>query len=191
MDTQVLRDTYSKPLRGYIASRIEWPAVDDILQQVFLKVHQKIDWVKNKQALKAWLYRITQHTLIDRYRKEYGWKSGEMSDLFRDWLEEDTHSINKQKIVKNISSCLLPMIEDLDEQSKKVMERYLNPEISQKMIADELWLSVSNVKVIIHRAKWKLKNMYEKCCHQHKDAQGNIIDTWCSSNCGCANSVIV
>jgi len=190
MDTKVLWDNYSQEIRAYIQARIQGPAVDDILQQVFLKAHEKGSTLKDSKAAKAWLYRITQHTLIDRYRKEYWWKSWEMSDFFWDQLEEDTAENNKQTLVKNIGSCLLPMIKDLDEQSKQVLERYLNPDVSQKMIAEELWISVSNVKVIIYRAKWKLKDMYEQCCYQYRDEQGNLIDTWCSSNCGCSNSVV-
>lgn len=190
MTTQALREAYSQQIRLYIAARVTGPAVDDILQQVFLKVHQKIETLKVKWATKSRLYRITQHTIIDWYRKEYWDKNGTMSNLFWESLEEDTSDIKEKKLAKNISSCILPMISDLDQQSREVMERYLQPESTQLMIAEELWLSVSNVKVIVHRAKWKLKNMYEQCCYQYKDEQGHVIDTWCSSNCGCANSAL-
>jgi RNA polymerase sigma-70 factor (ECF subfamily) len=74
MDTQTLRETYATQLRMYIASRVQGPAADDILQQVFLKVHQKLDSLQEPKALKSRLYRTTQHTIIDRYRKEYGSK---------------------------------------------------------------------------------------------------------------------
>ncbi len=190
LTTQELWETYSQELRRYIAARITWPVVDDILQQVFLKTHEKITTIKNKWAVKSWLYRTTQHAIIDRYRSEYWWKSWEMSDSFWDLLEDDTNSQNEMTITKNISSCLLPMIEDLDEQSRKVMERFLLPWVTQKIIAEELWLSVSNVKVIIHRAKKKLQSMYAQCCYQYKDEHWNIIDTRCSKNCWCTNTPI-
>ena len=190
MKTQKLWDTYSNQIRMYIASRVEWPAVDDILQQVFLKAHEKFDQVKSENAIKSWLYRITQHTIIDRYRKEYGWKHWTMNDIYRDALENDTSTSNEKKIINNISSCLLPMIDSLDEQSQQVMKRYLEPNITQAMIAEELWISVSNIKVIIHRAKKKLKEKYQQCCYQYTDWKWTIIDTWCSKKCWCDNSII-
>lgn len=190
MDTQELWDTYSQQIRKYISARIEWPAVDDILQQVFLKAHEKLSTIKENKAIKSWLYRITQHSIIDRYRKEYWWKQGTMDDAYRDALENDTSNVNDKKIISNISSCLLPMIDTLDDQSQKVMQRYLEPNTTQPMIAEELWISVSNIKVIVHRAKKKLKEKYQQCCYQHTDWKWNIIDTWCSSNCWCDNSVI-
>ena len=190
MKTQKLWDTYSNQIRMYIASRVDWPAVDDILQQVFLKAHWKIDSVSEEKAIKSRLYRIAQHTIIDRYRKEYGGKEWTMDSSYRDALWNDTSSANERKIISNISSCLLPMIDSLDEQSQTVMKRYLEPNITQAMIAEELWISVSNIKVIIYRAKKKLKEKYQQCCYQYTDERWTIIDTWCSSNCGCNNSII-
>jgi len=190
MNTQELWDTYSVQIRKYINARIEWPAVDDILQQVFIKAHEKLSTIKENKAVKSWLYRITQHSIIDRYRKEYWWKQWTMDDSYRDALENDTSHVNEKKIISNISSCLLPMIDSLDEQSQKVMQLYLKPDVNQAMIAEELWISVSNIKVIIHRAKKKLKEKYQQCCYQYTDWKWTIIDTWCSSNCWCENSVI-
>jgi len=188
MNTQELWDTYSVQIRKYINARIEWPAVDDILQQVFLKAHEKLSTIKENKAVKSWLYRITQHSIIDRYRKEYWWKQWTMDDSYRDSLENDTSHVNEKKIISNISSCLLPMIDSLDEQSQKVMQLYLKPDVNQAMIAEELWISVSNIKVIIHRAKKKLKEKYQQCCYQYTDWKWTIIDTWCSKNCGCKNT---
>lgn len=190
MDTNQLWSTYSEQIRNYISARIEWPAVDDILQQVFLKAHEKMATVQEQKATKSWLYRIAQHSIIDWYRKEYWWKQWTMDDTYRDALENDTSSTNEKKIINNISSCLLPMIDSLDEQSQKVMKRYLEPNVTQSMIADELWISVSNIKVIVHRAKKKLKEKYQQCCYQYTDWKWSIIDTRCSNNCGCDNSII-
>lgn len=185
-----LWNMYSSQIRKYIGARIEWPAVDDILQQVFVKAHEKMSTLQEPQALKSWLYRIAQYSIVDRYRQEYGWKYGAMDDTYWDGLENDSSDSNHKVILNNISSCLIPMIDSLDGQSKSIMKRYLEPNITQKMIADEVWLSLSNIKVIIHRAKKKLKDKYEECCYQYKDWKWNIIDTRCSKDCGCDNSVL-
>lgn len=190
MNTKDLWSTYSQQIRSYISARIEWSAVDDILQQVFLKAHWKLNTVNEEKAIKSRLYRIAQHSIIDWYRKEYWGKEWTMDSSYRDALGNDTTSSNERKIINNISSCLLPMIDSLDEQSQKVMKRYLEPNVTQSMIADELWISISNIKVIVHRAKKKLKEKYQQCCYQHTDWKWTIIDTWCSSNCWCSNSII-
>lgn len=46
-------------LRSYIARRVrEHDAVDDILQEVFLKAHTSLHTLKSPGSITAWLYRI-------------------------------------------------------------------------------------------------------------------------------------
>ena len=61
-----------------------------------------------------------------------------MDDTYRDALENDTSETNEKKIINNISSCLLPMIDSLDDQAQQVMKRYVEPNVTQTMIAEEL-----------------------------------------------------
>lgn len=185
MTTEQLWETYAIQLRRYIKARVQWPAADDILQQVFLIAHEKRDSIQNIDALKSWMYRITQNTIIDWYRKEYWWKNGQFDDTFWDWLEDSTQSNHQEFMVRKISSCLLPMIDDLDEQTQAVLKKYLDDNMTQQMIAKELWIIENNVKIIIHRAKKKLKTMYWTCCNQYRDDKWRLIDTWCRNNCWC------
>jgi len=191
METAQLWETYSGKIRRYIWARVRWPAVDDILQQVFLIVHEKYHLLHDKKATKSRIYRIAQNTIIDWYRKEYWWKNNHFDDNFWDSFEGSSLGDSKQEtLARNISTCLLPMIDNLDEQTKLIMNKYLDDNMSHKMIADELWLTENNVKIIIHRTKKKLKNMYNTCCNQYRDDAWRLIDSWCRSNCWCDNTVI-
>ncbi|MEH6453980.1 MAG: sigma factor, partial [Psychromonas sp.] len=46
-------------LRGYVSKRIDDPdAVDDILQDVYIKASSNLHQLKSQGSLKGWLYRI-------------------------------------------------------------------------------------------------------------------------------------
>jgi RNA polymerase sigma-70 factor, ECF subfamily len=181
-----LWDTYSHDLQKFIASRVDWPAADDILQQVFLKVHSKITTLEDPNKVKQRLYRIAQHSIIDRYRKERSSDISNMDEGFWQWVEEDRNT-NQSILAKNISSCLLPMIENLWDKEKNIMQQYLDW-VSQKEIAAKTWDSIANIKVIIHRIKKKLQEKYTQCCYQYRDDSWVLIDIRCSKNCGCDNT---
>jgi DNA-directed RNA polymerase specialized sigma subunit len=53
-------------------------------------------------------------------------------------LEDSTQSNHQEFMVRKISSCLLPMIDDLDEQTQAVLKKYLDDNMTQQMIAKEL-----------------------------------------------------
>ena len=56
-------------LRGFIAKRVANEAeVDDILQEVFLRMHQRIKTLKNPRRVVSWVYQIPRHVIIDHYQ---------------------------------------------------------------------------------------------------------------------------
>src|SRR5438270_9812492 len=57
-------------LRSFIRSRVrDHTAAEDILQDVFLKIHQKLPTVRVSERLEAWVWRITRNAIADHFRK--------------------------------------------------------------------------------------------------------------------------
>src|SRR5204863_10154325 len=57
-------------LRSFIRSRVRNHATaEDILQDVFLKIHQKLPSLRVSERLDAWVWRITRNTIADHFRK--------------------------------------------------------------------------------------------------------------------------
>lgn len=192
MGTAQLRELYSSDIRRYIWSYIQWPAADDVLQQVFLIIHEKLHTLKNHDFVKSWIYRIAKNTIIDRYRKECSWKNLHFEEEFRNALEDsNTDHQNHQVVTENIVSCIRILSDELDNQSKEVVSNYLEWNKTYAMIAKEMGLSESNIKVIAHRARQKLLSLYKQCCNQYSDPSWRLIDTWCCNNCWCNNSIVL
>jgi DNA-directed RNA polymerase specialized sigma24 family protein len=57
-------------LRSYVSRRIDdADAIDDILQDVYIKASSNLHQLASKGSLNAWLYRIAHNTIMDFYRK--------------------------------------------------------------------------------------------------------------------------
>ena len=57
-------------LRAFIAKRVsDQGHADDILQNVFVRVHQQIDTVNDPRLIVSWIYQVTRNVIIDHYRK--------------------------------------------------------------------------------------------------------------------------
>ncbi len=60
---------YRDQLYSFIFSRVKDPNItDDILQNIFLKIHTKIDTLKDNEKLESWIYQIIRNAIIDHYR---------------------------------------------------------------------------------------------------------------------------
>ena len=67
--TEDIWNEFSQRLRVFILSRISDPDdADDILQEVFIKLHTRIDTLRDEDRLAAWLYQIARNTIADHYR---------------------------------------------------------------------------------------------------------------------------
>jgi len=59
----------SANLKSFILSKVsDKAAADDILQEVFVKIHLKINTLKDDSKLNPWLYQITRNLIADYYR---------------------------------------------------------------------------------------------------------------------------
>ena len=55
---------------------------EDILQDVFVRIHTRTNSLKNNIKLESWIYRITRNAVIDYYR------SKRSTENLPDWIEE-------------------------------------------------------------------------------------------------------
>ena len=68
--TEVLWDVFHQRLRSYVARRIENTAdVDDIVQDIFVRIHERIGSVENEERVHAWIYQIARNAAIDSHRR--------------------------------------------------------------------------------------------------------------------------
>jgi len=167
-------------LRNYIAKRVrDTNAVDDILQDVFVKAYTNLHDVKSHGSLTAWLYRIAANSIADHYRAEKPLEeiSEElpMPELEPDYLGE-------------LASCLQPLIEDLPEKYRLPLVLSEIEGLTQKEVADRLGLSLSGAKSRVQRGREKLRQRLFQCCDIEVGKGGvlgyEVRDKRCGGGCG-------
>ena len=66
-----LWETFSVPLHQFIRRRVSDPHnAEDILQNVFLKIHMRIDTLQHHDRIAAWMYQIARNAITDYYRAQ-------------------------------------------------------------------------------------------------------------------------
>lgn len=167
-------------LRGYIAKRVrESDAVDDILQDVFLKAHINLHTVKSHGSVAAWLFRIAANAIADHYRSQKPW----------DELPDELAALEPERdYVAELASCLQPLIADLPETYQSALVLSELEGLPQKEVADRLGISLSGAKSRIQRGREKLRQRLLDCC-DIETGQSGIIgyeprDKNCDGSCG-------
>jgi RNA polymerase sigma-70 factor (ECF subfamily) len=171
-------------LRGFIARRTPQGAeVDDILQEVFLRMHRGVDKLKDPRRIVSWVYQITRNVISDYYRlpnRRREIAAGSAADL------EAFHSIPDLSLIpefsetesarKELAACLLPMIKQLPDRYGQALTLVELNGLTQKAAADQLGLSLSGMKSRVQRGRKELRHLIEECCVLELDQRGTITD---------------
>ena len=140
-------------------------SAEDILQDVFLKIHAHIDTLRAPDRLTSWIYQITRNTIVDYYRKAA--KSINPNDI--DW-ESSPPNFNDC-----VSSAIQELIPTLPDKYRIPLELTEVQNMSQLEVAKKLNLSYTAAKSRVQRARQMLKQNLEKMLVLKTDGYGNVI----------------
>lgn len=143
---------------------------EDILQEVFLKILDKIGSLKDSEKLKSWMFQIARNTIIDHFRQ----KNLEDKQLPDFVLWEDESENNSS--MKNAESWIGLYIDGLPENYKEAVVLSELNGLSISEVAEKLNISYTNARARVHRGRQALKKSLTDCCTFHVDVYGNILD---------------
>ncbi len=166
--TEKIWHEYHSRLAAFIGNKVDEHAVDDLLQEVFIKVHTGIGTLKEGVKLESWLYQITRNTIIDYYR------SNRKTEEFPDWLETPQVE-EEEKIRKELLSCLEPMVKELPEKYRAAVQLSEIDNRPQKEVAEQQGISLSGAKSRVQRGRGLLKEMLHNCCEFELNKKNQII----------------
>lgn len=170
MNTAEIWKEFNDELLGFILSRVnQRDLAEDILQDVFVKIHKKADQLADNNKLESWIYQITRNSIIDHYRKKKI-PTADGSLLNSLAIDENELSINHQFV-----KCLRPFVDQLPEIYRDAFNRTSYGELSQREYAETIGISYTAVKSRVQRARHKLRSLFTECCHVETDNYGNIL----------------
>jgi len=138
---------------------------DEISQDVFIKVHDSLHKFNGKSSFSTWLYRITVNKCRDALRKRKRKKeismetdiSGQEGLKLKDVLESEQKSADELMRDKELQEIVRTAIGTLPEKYRIAITLKEIEHLSYAEIADVMKVTVHNVKVILFRARVKLK----------------------------------
>jgi RNA polymerase sigma-70 factor (ECF subfamily) len=161
---------YHNKLHSFIQSRVgDSSTADDILQEVFARIHSRIDTLRDSSKIQSWIYQITRNAIIDFYRAQKN-----MAELPESLSNPEMDPNDKSR--QEITSWLMPMIQGLPENYLQALMLSEIEGLPQKEVAKKLGLSLPGAKARIQRGRVLLKKMLLDCCSYKFDRKGHVID---------------
>jgi RNA polymerase sigma-70 factor (ECF subfamily) len=170
--TEEVWEAFHTPLQQFIRRRVsDEDTAEDVLQEVFLKIHQQMSTLRDVKKLESWIYQVTRNAIIDVYRSKRPTTTLEAAESL-----ELPEALPDDDIVSELLPCVRAMVRSLPEQDRQALVLTEYQGLTQKELAERLGLSFSGAKSRVQRAREKLKQQLLECCHFELDRRGHILD---------------
>lgn len=157
---ELIVNRYQAKLKRYITRLTNRPEeVDDILQDVFIKVYKNLRQYNSKLKFSSWIYRICHNESINLIKSSWIQKITSIDYIFNLGYSDNTEeALDKQALKAQINLCL----DKLAVKYKEPLVLHYYEDKSYEEISDILRIPIKTVGVLIFRARKQVK----KLCHQ-------------------------
>ncbi len=162
-----LQDKYYDSIKKFVQFHVKYQWIaEDIVQETFLKAHNKLETLKDKTKAKPWLYKIAWNLCLNFFNKNkkepaYLLDQNEVASYLTDIqfkIEQD-----------EMGDCIQGKIQKLPDKLNQVLSLYYLEEFSHKDIGSILDISVETAKTRLHRARKALKEILQRECSFQRD----------------------
>ena len=168
MTTQQVWETHSNDVKRFIMSKIKnTAAIDDVLQDTFIKVHTKLDTLNDFSKLKSWIFTITRNSIID-YFKTTNQKLSELN------FDIPTEEINME-FEHTEKDCLHGIIVNLPRKYRDPLFLSDIKGLKQQEVAEQLGQSLTATKSQIQRARKLITKGFMDCCGFVLNEEGKLV----------------
>lgn len=176
-DVETLWREFALPVRNFLRARTRTEAdAEDLLQEVFLRIHKSITTLQHPAKLQGWVYRIARNAVIDLYRTKNSMES---------LASENVAADPEGRSVVDLTPTLKRFIAELPPTYREPLVRHEFQSEPLQEIATDLGLSLTAVKSRVRRARLMLREMLDRCCRFEFDRRGHVIEATPRSTCQC------
>jgi RNA polymerase sigma-70 factor (ECF subfamily) len=140
---------------------------EEVLHEFYLRALSKSSDIKKRDSVQQWLYRVLRSTLADYYRAKMASQQGaaEYARLRPTFLNEFTLD------PEAVCECFYRLIPTLKPEYAVVLHRIDLSAESRAIVAEDLGITLTLLRVRLHRARQALKHTLlascKGCCPEH------------------------
>jgi RNA polymerase sigma factor (sigma-70 family) len=143
-------------LERRVGSRAE---AEDLLQEAFARSLDKLEAVRDDEAVVAWFYRVLRNAVVDRARR-----SESRNNALRGFASELASGQPDEDLERTVCGCVAALTDTLKPAYRDALQRIELEGLPVKDYASALGISSSNAAVRVFRAREALRKQVVRAC---------------------------
>jgi RNA polymerase sigma-70 factor (ECF subfamily) len=160
-------------LRPFVARRVPPADVEDVVQDVFLRMQRGIAALRDEERFGPWVYRVARSAIADqrRARARHPLAEGEAPEGAIEPPDSEEEGAAEQALARNVA----PFIAMLPSPYREALTLTELEGMTQKEAAEMASVSLSGMKSRVQRGRERLRALFEDCCAIALDARGRVV----------------
>lgn len=159
-------------LRPFVARRVRSQVdVDDVLQDVFLRMQRGLAGLRDEERFGPWVYQIARSAIVDHQRVAAKFRVVDADGREEPLLEDD----DACAVGEELAGYLAPFVATLPSPYREALTLVELEGLTQSQAAVMLGVSLSGMKSRVQRGRARLRKALEDCCHVALDARGRVV----------------
>lgn len=159
---QIIRDHQSKVFSTLIRLTGSREHVDDLAQEVFLRLYRALPSFRGESLLSTYLYRIIANVAQDEWKRRRRQDQPlatlpEEEDDWEDRLRHPGPDAEQQLVEKQLQYSVEAQLQQLSPVERTILVLYHQEERTYEQIAQSLKLPIGTVRTHLHRGRKKLR----------------------------------
>jgi RNA polymerase sigma-70 factor (ECF subfamily) len=173
-DTRRAHDELEQRLRPFVSRRVPPSDVEDVMQDVFLRIQRALPALRDEERLVPWIYQVARSAIVESHRQRARQVLLDGDDAPD--LVPEAEGSEPSALEQELASYILPYIAELPSPYREALTLTELEGLTQKAAADSLGISLSGMKSRVQRGREKLREIIEDCCRIAVDARGRVIE---------------
>lgn len=183
-DFQRIHQDFRPRITRYLAGLAGEDKAEDLCQEVFVKVASGLKDFRGEASLSTWIYRIATNVYHDHVRSRSFRQQAHEQLTPVDEIDvlqgascrpDEPSPVAEQKLIRSeMIDCIRGYIDQLPDDYRLVLLLSEEENFKNREIAEILQLSLDNVKIRLHRARARLKELLEGHCDFYLDDRSEL-----------------
>jgi RNA polymerase sigma-70 factor (ECF subfamily) len=158
-------------LRRFVARRVGSATdVDDVVQDVFVRLQRGIGRLRDRERFGPWVYKVARSAILDHQRLAARRRAMEAGDVAEESAVAETAPFADEE---DPICSVAPFVAALPSPYREALTLVELEGTTQIQAARRLGISVSGVKSRVQRGRARLRRNLEACCRIALDARGH------------------
>jgi RNA polymerase sigma-70 factor, ECF subfamily len=160
-------------LRPFIARRVPAVEVDDVLQDVFVRMQRGLAGLREEERFTSWLFQIARSSVAEHHRAR---ARDPVPDPAGGEQLPAEPSGDDREASRSLSACVALFVARLPSPYREAVTLVELEGLTGREAAEMVGISVSGMKSRVQRGRAQLREMLDACCEIALDARGKVVE---------------